>query len=71
MNGVPVDASSPTTVLMSGFGIDENEPFTMKVKRNGAIKELKGQAKLNYVNGKGLKFMDQSKFNLKEAWLKN
>jgi predicted metalloprotease with PDZ domain len=71
MDGVPVDASNPNNVLMLGYGLEENQPYSMKVKRNGTVKELKGQAKLNYGPGKGLKFVDQTKFDLKEAWLKN
>jgi hypothetical protein len=51
--------------------MEENEPIVLKVKRNGGIVELKGPAKLNYVDGSGLKFVDPSKAKLKNAWLKN
>jgi predicted metalloprotease with PDZ domain len=70
MNGSPIDASKPVNVLMAGYGIEENEPITMKVRRDGQIVELKGNAKLNYVDGSGFKFTDPSKAKLKEAWLK-
>ena len=70
MNGSPIDASNPTNVLIAGFGIDENEPISMKVKRNGQVVELKGNAKLNYIDGKGFKFTDESKRKLNQAWLK-
>lgn len=70
MNGSPIDASNPTNVLIAGFGIEEGEPITMKVKRNGQVVELKGNAKLNYIDGKGFKFTDESKRKLNQAWLK-
>jgi len=70
MNGSPIDAANPTNVLISGFGFEENEPVTMKVKRNGQVIELKGNAKLNYTDGKGFKFTDESKRKLNQAWLK-
>ena len=37
MNGSPIDASNPTNVLIAGFGFEEDEPVTMKVKRNGQV----------------------------------
>ena len=70
MNETPIDASNTTSVLIAGYGIDENEPITMKVKRNGQVIELKGNAKLNYKDGEGLKFTDESKRKLNQAWLK-
>jgi hypothetical protein len=70
MNGSPIDASNPTAVLIAGYGIDEDDPITMKVKRNGQVVELSGKAKLNYVDGKGFKFTDESKRALNQAWLK-
>ncbi|HEX5669087.1 MAG TPA: hypothetical protein VFX73_09810, partial [Chitinophagaceae bacterium] len=70
MNESPIDASTPMNVMIAGYGMEENEPVSLKVKRNGQIVELKGQAKLNYVDGSGLKFVDPSKEKLKNAWLK-
>jgi predicted metalloprotease with PDZ domain len=70
MNESPIDASNPTNVLIAGYGMEEDEPVSMKVKRNGQIVELKGKAKLNYVDGSGFKFVDPSKEKLKNAWLK-
>jgi predicted metalloprotease with PDZ domain len=70
MNGSAIDASNPTNVLIAGYGIDEDEPITMKVKRNGQVVELKGKAKLNYTDGNGYKFTDESKRKLNQAWLK-
>ncbi len=70
MNESAIDASSPMNVLMAGYGLEENEPMTMKVKRNGQVIELKGTVKLNYVDGSGFKFTDTTKTALKDAWLK-
>jgi predicted metalloprotease with PDZ domain len=70
MNGSAIDASNPTNVLIAGYGLDEDEPITMKVKRNGQVVELKGKAKLNYTDGNGYKFTDESKRKLNQAWLK-
>jgi len=70
MDGTPIDASNLMGVLMTGYGLEEDEPMTMKVKRNGQIVELKGKVKLNYEDGTGFKFTDSSKLKLKEAWLK-
>ncbi len=70
INGSAIDASTPTNVLIAGFGIEENEDIRLKVRRNGQVVELKGKAKLNYVDGNGYKFTDQSKLALKDAWLK-
>ncbi len=69
-NGTPLDASDPTKVLLTVFGIEEDEPVTMKVNRNGQVVELKGKAKLNYTDGNGFKFTDESKRKLNQAWLK-
>jgi len=70
MNGSVIDASTPMSVLMAGYGLEEGESMTMKVKRNGTTIELKGNVKLNYVDGTGFKFTDTSKAQLKDAWLK-
>jgi hypothetical protein len=66
----PIDASNPTNVLLAGYGFDEDEPLSMKVKRNGQLVELKGKAKLNYTDGQGFKFTDETKRKLNQAWLK-
>jgi len=70
MNNTPLDASVIMNVLIAGYGLEEDEPMTMKVKRKGEIIELKGKVKLNYIDGSGYKFTDPSKLKLKEAWLK-
>ncbi len=43
MNETVLDASVIMNVLIAGYGLEEDEPMTMKVKRNGEIIELKGK----------------------------
>jgi len=70
VNGSPIDASNITSVLLTAYQLDEGEDVTMKVLRNGQEVALKGKAKLNYIDGPGFVFTDQSKKNLNEAWLR-
>ncbi len=71
INETPIDASSPMNVLIAGYGLEENQDITLKIRRDGQIRELKGKAKLNYVDAMGYKFTDPAKTALKNAWLKN
>ncbi|SHG43131.1 Predicted metalloprotease, contains C-terminal PDZ domain [Flavobacterium fluvii] len=48
----------------------ENDPITLKIKRNGVEKIIKGTVKLPYEDKEGFKATDNSKSALKEAWLK-
>lgn len=48
----------------------ENDPITVKIKRDGASQILTGTVKLKYEEKKGLFATDASKSSLKEAWLK-
>lgn len=70
-NGIRVDASDLMKVLLLGYQMEEEEPVTLKVKRDGQDVELKGKARLNYVDGHGFKYTDSSKQALHDAWLKN
>lgn len=49
----------------------ENDTITIKIKRNGATKILKGKVKLSYEEKEGLKATDSTKNKLKEAWFKS
>ena len=71
MNEIPVDASDINKVAMLGYGIEEGEEMTAKVRRDGQVVELKGKAVLNYMDAPGFKFTDESKKALKDAWLKH
>lgn len=48
----------------------ENDPITIKIKRNGKEQTIKGKVKLPYEEKEGLHATDSSKKALKEAWLK-
>lgn len=48
----------------------ENDPITLKIRRNGVEQIIKGTVKLPYEEKEGYKASDASKSALKEAWLK-
>jgi predicted metalloprotease with PDZ domain len=48
----------------------ENDPITVKIKRDGKEQILKGKIKLPYEEKDGFKATDATKTALKEAWLK-
>jgi len=48
----------------------ENDPITIKIRRNGVEQIIKGTVKLPYEDIEGLKALDRSKSALKQAWLK-
>ena len=48
----------------------ENDPITVKIKRNGKEQKIKGKVKLPYEEKEGLNATDSSKKALKDAWLK-
>ncbi|ACT92803.1 M61 family metallopeptidase [Dyadobacter fermentans] len=70
-NGVPIDPTNLSSIVFLGYDLDEGSPITVKVKRNGQDLELKGAVKLNYADGDGFRFRDESKQSLNQAWLKN
>lgn len=48
----------------------ENEPISVKIKRDGKEQTIKGSLKLPYEEKEGLQFTDTAKSKLKDAWLK-
>ena len=48
----------------------ENDPITLKIKRDGKEQILKGKTSLPYEEKEGLEATDASKSSLKKAWLK-
>ncbi|HSD07486.1 peptidase M61 [Flavobacterium sp.] len=48
----------------------ENDPITIKIKRDGKEQTIKGVVKLPYIDSEGLEATDASKATLREAWLK-
>lgn len=70
-NGALLSAMTPMEIIMSGVGIDEEEPVTMQVRREGRVIDLSGKARLSYGQFDGYRFSDSSRASLKNAWLKN
>ena len=70
INGQKLDISNMVTVLGGLYNLEEGRPMLIKVQRNGVMMDLKGNAKLNYVDTPGYKFVDTEKSGLKESWLK-
>lgn len=48
----------------------ENDPISIKIKRNGKEQVIKGIVKLPYEEIESLEAIDETKTALKEAWLK-
>ncbi|MBW4360419.1 M61 family metallopeptidase [Flavobacterium taihuense] len=48
----------------------ENDPITIKIKRDGKEQVLKGTVKFPYIDTNGLEASDASKASLREAWMK-
>ena len=71
INGIPINMSDPTSIIYLGYDLDEGSPISVKVNRAGKDLELKGNVKLNYEDGDGYRFRDQSKQDLNKKWLKN
>ncbi|RPI61748.1 MAG: peptidase M61 [Ignavibacteriales bacterium] len=71
INGQLLDTSDLISVLGGVYNLKEGTPMVIKVIRNGQEMELRGNAKLNLVESPGYKFVDQSKKDLKDKWLKN
>ena len=71
LSGEALAGKAATGILMAGVGIVEGETLMAQVKRGDRILDLTGKAKLNYTDGKGCRFTDNSKAAVKNAWLKN
>lgn len=70
INDQLLDPSDLVTVLGGVYNLEEGTPMVIKIKRNEQLLELRGNAKLNFVNSLGYKFVDQTKKDLKDIWLK-
>jgi len=69
-NGLPIDASDLSSIIFLGYDLDENTPISIKVNRKGQDINLKGTVKLNYEDGDGYRFRDDTKRDLNQNWLK-
>jgi len=70
VNGTKYNLDNIYELIMSSEGWKDNEPITVKVKRNGKEVVLKGVTKLPSTEVEGWKSTDNSKLKLREAWLK-
>ena len=48
----------------------ENDPISLKIKRDGKEQVIKGTVKFPYIETEGLEATDSSKAALRAAWLK-
>ncbi len=71
INDRTIDPGDTVSALIAGYGLEEGKPVKVKVERDGKEIELTGKVRLNYRDAPGYKFADQSKRDLKEAWLKD
>ena len=70
INNKPYSLTNIYDMITSSQNWKENDVITIKIKRNGVEKVIKGKVKLPYEQKEGLKASDATKKALKEAWLK-
>lgn len=70
INGTKYNLDNVYDMIMGSLTWKENDPITVKVKRNGKEIQLKGTIKLPSEEVEGYQATDASKAKLKEAWLK-
>lgn len=70
VNGTKYNLDNVYDMIMGSLTWKENDPITVKVKRNGKEIQLKGTIKLPSEEVEGYQATDASKAKLKEAWLK-
>ncbi|WP_188050089.1 peptidase M61 [Flavobacterium sp. GP15] len=70
INNKPYSLTNIYDMITSSQNWKENDAITIKIKRNGVEKVIKGKVKLPYEQKEGLKASDATKKALKEAWLK-
>ncbi|MBP4141552.1 peptidase M61 [Flavobacterium sp. I-SCBP12n] len=70
INNKPYSLTNIYDMITSSQNWKENDAITIKIKRNGVEKVIKGKVKLPYEQKEGLNASDATKKALKEAWLK-
>ena len=70
VNGKPYNLDNIYELIMGSQEWKEGDNITMKIKRDGKAKDIKGKVFLTYEDRKGLMSIDTSKAALKNAWLK-
>ncbi len=70
INDKPYSLDNIYEMITESQNWKENEAITIKIKRDGKEKIIKGKVKLPYEEKEGLRATDATKKVLKEAWLK-
>jgi predicted metalloprotease with PDZ domain len=70
INDKPYSLDNIYAMITDSQNWKENDPITVKIKRDGKLQTIKGKVKLPYEEKAGLKATDTTKSKLKEAWLK-
>ena len=70
INDKPYSKDNIFDLLNESKNWKENDPISIKIKREGKEQTLTGKVNLSYEEKEGLKDTDASKTKLKEAWLK-
>lgn len=70
INGTVLDLTTINQVIGDSFGWKDNDPITMKIKRDGKEIDIKGKVIMPKEIKEGFRATDQSKKALRDAWLK-
>lgn len=70
INGTAYNLTNVYDLLNVAAGWKENDPITIEILRDNKTLELKGKVKVSIEDLMGYKVIDNSKENLKNAWLK-
>ena len=70
INDKPYSLDTIYEMITESQNWKENEAITIKIKRDGKEKVIKGKVNLPYEEKEGLRATDATKKSLKEAWLK-
>jgi predicted metalloprotease with PDZ domain len=70
INNKPYSLDNIYDMISESQNWKENDPITIKIKRDGKEELIKGNAKLPYIDIDGLEATDASKATLRETWLK-
>jgi predicted metalloprotease with PDZ domain len=70
INNKPYSLDNIYDMISESQNWKENDPISIKIRRDGKEELIKGNAKLPYIDIDGLEATDASKATLREAWLK-
>lgn len=70
INGTNYNLDNIYDMIMASQNWNEGDAITVKIKRDGAISEVKGTIKLPFEETEGFQATDDSKKALRNAWLK-